>query len=67
MSTAESQHATSKSLTLELVDSIVRGGDLDMMAHERQMKESRKAARLLRDGRGFLPPRPHAKNALSEE
>lgn len=49
MSTAESQHATSKSLTLELVDSIVRGGDLDMMAHERQMKESRKAARLSRE------------------
>ena len=49
MDTAERQHATSTSLTLELVESIVRNEVLDIRAHERQMKSSRKAARYTRD------------------
>ena len=39
--TAESQHSTSKGVTRTLVDSILRGEPLDMLAHERQMKEAR--------------------------
>ena len=46
--TAERQHATSISVTLTLVDSIVRREKLDMLAHERQMKETQKSARYAR-------------------
>ncbi|EJK56097.1 hypothetical protein THAOC_24081, partial [Thalassiosira oceanica] len=46
--TVERQHATSISVTLTLVESIVRGEKLDMLAHERQMKETRKSERYVR-------------------
>ncbi|EJK50976.1 hypothetical protein THAOC_29905 [Thalassiosira oceanica] len=41
--TAERQHATSVSVTLTLIESIMRGEKLDMLAHECQMKDTRKA------------------------
>ena len=49
MDTAQRQHSNSCSLTSELVASIVRNEKLDLLAHERQMKAARKAAREMRD------------------
>ena len=69
--TAERQHATSVSVTLTLVDSIVRGEKLDMLAHERQMKETRKCEREVRamDEESFIlqlgQRKPSLKNRLA--
>jgi len=41
IATAESQYSTSESVTSTLVDSMIRGEPLDMLAHQRRMKEAR--------------------------
>ncbi|EJK48325.1 hypothetical protein THAOC_32890, partial [Thalassiosira oceanica] len=57
-------------VTLTLVDSIVRGGKLDMLAHELQMKETRKKAERYVRAMDEASPSSlsaRAKEALSEK